>query len=117
MLTARLDSFWPQWRAWIAITRLDKPVGSYLLLWPTFWALWTAAEGMPSLSNLIIFTAGVFLMRSAGCVINDYADREVDGHLCQHLRQLPLLLLSLPFPWIRSRPCPYPRGRNWKQWW
>ena len=81
MLTARLDSLWPQWRAWIAITRLDKPVGSYLLLWPTFWALWTAAEGMPSLSNLIIFTAGVFLMRSAGCVINDYADREVDGHV------------------------------------
>ena len=51
MLTARLDSLWPQWRAWIAITRLDNPVGSYLLLWPTFWALWTAAEGMPSLSN------------------------------------------------------------------
>ena len=81
MLTTRLDSLWPQWRAWIAITRLDKPVGSYLLLWPTFWALWTAAEGIPSVSNLLIFTAGVFLMRSAGCVINDYADREVDGHV------------------------------------
>ena len=81
MLTTRLDSLWPQWRAWIAITRLDKPVGSYLLLWPTFWALWTAAEGIPSVSNLLIFTAGVFLMRSAGCVINDYADRKVDGHV------------------------------------
>tara|TARA_B100000029_G_scaffold186958_2_gene184283 strand:+ start:11535 stop:12422 length:888 start_codon:yes stop_codon:yes gene_type:complete len=81
VLTTRLDSLWPQWRAWIAITRLDKPVGSYLLLWPTFWALWTAAEGIPSVSNLLIFTAGVFLMRSAGCVINDYADREVDGHV------------------------------------
>ena len=81
MFTARLDTLWPSWRAWIAITRLDKPVGSYLLLWPTFWALWTAAEGTPTIANLIIFTLGVFMMRSAGCVINDYADRKVDGHV------------------------------------
>jgi len=80
-LTTRLDNLWPQWRPWIQITRLDKPVGSYLLLWPTFWALWIAAAGTPSLANLIIFTLGVFLMRSAGCVINDFADRKVDGHV------------------------------------
>ena len=80
-LTTKLDQIWPQWRPWIQITRMDKPVGSYLLLWPTFWALWLAAEGTPSLANLIIFTLGVFLMRSAGCVINDFADRKVDGHV------------------------------------
>ena len=80
-LTTRLDNLWPQWRPWIQITRLDKPVGSYLLLWPTFWALWIAAAGTPSLANLIIFSLGVFLMRSAGCVINDFADRKVDGHV------------------------------------
>jgi 4-hydroxybenzoate polyprenyltransferase len=61
------------------ITRMDKPIGTYLLLWPTYWALWIASDGWPSLNLLIIFTLGVFLMRSAGCVINDYADRHVDG--------------------------------------
>ncbi|MEC8443931.1 MAG: 4-hydroxybenzoate octaprenyltransferase [Pseudomonadota bacterium] len=80
-LTNALNQHWPSWRAWVAITRVDKPVGSYLLLWPTFWALWVAAEGVPSLANLIIFTLGVFLMRSAGCVINDIADRNIDGHV------------------------------------
>lgn len=66
---------------YIQLTRLDRPVGIYLLLWPTLWALWVAAEGIPTLSNLLIFTAGVILMRSAGCVINDYADRHFDGHV------------------------------------
>lgn len=66
---------------WIALTRLDKPIGIYLLLWPTYWALWLAADGFPELKNLIIFTLGVVLMRSAGCVINDFADRKVDGHV------------------------------------
>ena len=80
-ITTALDKHWPQWRPWVQITRLDKPVGSYLLLWPTFWALWIAAEGVPSIANLLIFTLGVFLMRSAGCVINDFADRKVDGHV------------------------------------
>jgi len=61
--------------------RLDKPIGILLLLWPTLWALWVAAEGLPSLSNLIIFVLGVILMRSAGCVINDYADRDFDLHV------------------------------------
>tara|TARA_B110000046_G_scaffold164712_1_gene180524 strand:- start:5573 stop:6400 length:828 start_codon:yes stop_codon:yes gene_type:complete len=59
--------------------RLDRPIGTYLLLWPTLWALWFAGEGEPSLANLIIFTLGVVSMRAAGCVINDYADRNVDG--------------------------------------
>ena len=70
-----------QLQSWIALTRLDKPVGYYLLLWPTYWALWLAADGFPGWKNLIIFTLGVVLMRSAGCVINDFADRKVDGHV------------------------------------
>ena len=59
--------------------RLDKPVGIYLLLWPTLWALLMAGQGLPPLDISIIFVAGVIVMRSAGCVINDYADRKVDG--------------------------------------
>lgn len=69
--------------------RLDKPIGTYLLLWPTLWALWLAAEGMPRLDLLIIFVAGVYLMRAAGCVINDFADRKVDGHV-ERTKQRPL---------------------------
>jgi len=61
--------------------RLDRPVGTYLLLWPTLWGLWLAAQGIPKLDVLIIFVTGVVLMRAAGCVINDYADRHVDGHV------------------------------------
>jgi 4-hydroxybenzoate polyprenyltransferase len=61
--------------------RLDRPVGTYLLLWPTLWGLWLAAEGLPKLDVLLIFVVGVYVMRAAGCVINDYADRNVDGHV------------------------------------
>jgi 4-hydroxybenzoate polyprenyltransferase len=61
------------------ITRMDKPIGTYLLLWPTYWALWIASDGWPTLHMLFVFTLGVFLMRSAGCVINDFADRKIDG--------------------------------------
>ncbi|TWC39454.1 4-hydroxybenzoate polyprenyltransferase [Pseudomonas sp. SJZ079] len=70
-------------RAWdfIQLMRLDKPIGIYLLLWPTLWALWVAAGGVPSAKNLCIFVVGVILMRAAGCVINDYADRNFDGHV------------------------------------
>ncbi|MCT2529388.1 4-hydroxybenzoate octaprenyltransferase [SAR92 clade bacterium H921] len=64
---------------WLRLMRLDRPIGTYLLLWPTLWALWFAGQGLPSVSNLIIFTLGVVTMRAAGCVINDYADRNVDG--------------------------------------
>lgn len=70
-------------RAWdfVQLMRLEKPIGIYLLLWPTLWALWIAAEGVPSTRNLVIFVVGVILMRAAGCVINDYADRNFDGHV------------------------------------
>ena len=64
---------------WLRLTRLDRPIGTYLLLWPTLWALWFASAGHPTLANLVIFTLGVVVMRAAGCVINDYADRHVDG--------------------------------------
>jgi len=63
----------------IHLTRLHKPVGTILLLWPALWALWLAAEGVPDLDILLIFIAGGFVMRAAGCVINDYADRNIDG--------------------------------------
>lgn len=60
------------------LARLNKPIGIFLLLWPTLWALWIAAEGVPRLGVLTVFVLGVILMRSAGCVINDYADRDID---------------------------------------
>ncbi|MEH6446426.1 MAG: 4-hydroxybenzoate octaprenyltransferase [Oceanospirillaceae bacterium] len=62
-----------------ALTRFDKPIGSYLLLWPTLCAVWIASAGQPTLSIIIVFSLGVFLTRSAGCVINDIADRKIDG--------------------------------------
>lgn len=70
-----------KWRAYSHLMRIDKPIGSLLLLWPTLWALWLAAQGVPPLSILVVFVLGVFLMRSAGCVVNDYADRAIDGHV------------------------------------
>lgn len=63
------------------LIRLDKPIGTLLLLWPTLWALWLASSGVPNFSILIIFVVGTFLMRSAGCAINDYADRDFDRHV------------------------------------
>jgi len=66
--------------AW-QLMRADKPIGTYLLLWPTLWALWIAAGGFPHWDLIVIFTLGVWLTRSAGCVINDFADRKVDGHV------------------------------------
>lgn len=66
---------------YIALTRINRPIGTYLLLWPSLWSLWIAAEGVPSIKLLVIFTLGTFLMRSAGCVINDFADRKIDGHV------------------------------------
>ena len=64
--------------AYAYLIRLDKPIGTLLLLWPTLWALWLASGGFPELHLLIIFTLGTFLMRSAGCAINDYADQDFD---------------------------------------
>ncbi|MEM0514027.1 4-hydroxybenzoate octaprenyltransferase [Pseudoalteromonas sp. YIC-827] len=70
---------WAHWPYYKQLMRTDKPIGTLLLLWPTLWALWLAAEGWPTLELIVIFSAGVFVMRSAGCVINDFADRKVDG--------------------------------------
>ncbi len=63
--------------------RLHKPIGILLLLWPTLWALWIAGQGSPNPLVLVVFVAGVVLMRSAGCVINDYADRDFDPHVAR----------------------------------
>ena len=63
------------------LMRTDKPIGALLLLWPTLWALWVATPGVPQLWILAVFVAGVWLMRAAGCVVNDYADRKFDGHV------------------------------------
>lgn len=67
--------------AYVRLMRLDRPIGTLLLLWPTLWALFLAAEGTPDYKILCIFVCGVVLMRAAGCVINDYADRHIDGHV------------------------------------
>ncbi|MBV1899117.1 MAG: 4-hydroxybenzoate polyprenyltransferase [Cycloclasticus pugetii] len=67
--------------AYWRLTRMHKPIGSLLLLWPMYWALWIASNGKPDILVLIVFTLGVVLMRSAGCVINDYADRKLDPHV------------------------------------
>ena len=67
--------------AYTQLMRIDRPIGTLLVLWPTLWSLWIAAAGIPSIKNLIIFSLGTFLMRSAGCVINDFADRKIDGHV------------------------------------
>ena len=67
--------------AYTRLIRLDKPIGTLLLLWPTYWALWLSNQGVPPFDLLIIFTLGTFLMRSAGCAINDYADRDFDRYV------------------------------------
>lgn len=72
-----------RWREYWLLTRMDKPIGWLLLLWPTWWGLWCAARGMPSWKNLFVFTAGVILMRAAGCVINDWADRKLDPQVAR----------------------------------
>jgi 4-hydroxybenzoate polyprenyltransferase len=74
---------------YLKLMRADKPIGTLLLLWPTLWALWLASAGIPPWHLLLIFGLGVFLMRSAGCVVNDYADRDFDAHV-QRTAQRPL---------------------------
>jgi 4-hydroxybenzoate polyprenyltransferase len=71
------------------LMRLDKPVGTWLLLWPTLWGLWIAGEGHPDAHVFIVFVLGVIVMRSAGCVINDFADRDIDQQVTR-TRQRPL---------------------------
>lgn len=79
------DSFKPYWE----LMRFHRPIGILLLLWPTWWALWLAAEGFPDIHLLIIFTLGVIIMRAAGCIINDIADRDFDKHVAR-TQQRPL---------------------------
>ncbi|MFH0259696.1 4-hydroxybenzoate octaprenyltransferase [Vibrio mediterranei] len=88
MTSAKAKAYWQ-------LMRMDKPIGSLLLLWPTLWALILAAEGIPDLHVLVVFSLGVIMMRSAGCVINDFADRKVDGHVERtKFRPLPAGLVS-----------------------
>ncbi|MFY2510334.1 4-hydroxybenzoate octaprenyltransferase [Vibrio pectenicida] len=83
MMSARAHAYWQ-------LMRMDKPIGTLLLLWPTLWALIVSAQGLPDLKVLLVFMLGVIFMRSAGCVINDFADRKVDGHVKRtHQRPLP----------------------------
>ena len=70
-----------QWNAYWRLMRFDKPIGILLLLWPTWWALMLAGDGLPTAANVMIFTCGVILMRAAGCVMNDIADRDFDPHV------------------------------------
>ncbi|HMM76492.1 MAG TPA: 4-hydroxybenzoate octaprenyltransferase [Gammaproteobacteria bacterium] len=85
----RRSSPFASWRAYARLMRLHRPIGTLLLLWPTLWALWIAARGVPDVFVLTVFVLGTLLMRSAGCVINDYADRHFDGHV-RRTRDRPL---------------------------
>lgn len=76
-------------RHFLHLMRLDRPIGTWLLMWPTLAALWLASHGIPSRHTLVIFLIGVYVMRAAGCVINDYADRHIDGHI-RRTQQRPL---------------------------
>jgi len=70
-----------QLRNYGKLMRIDKPIGYWLLLWPTLWALWLAGEGHPDQGLFVVFVVGVFIMRSAGCVLNDYVDRKIDPYV------------------------------------
>jgi 4-hydroxybenzoate polyprenyltransferase len=82
VIEALLHLLPPAWRAktrdLLVLVRMDRPIGALLLLWPTWWALWLAADGMPPRKLLAVFTAGVLVMRAAGCAMNDFADRKLD---------------------------------------
>ena len=90
-IIARLD-------AYDRLVRLDKPIGTLLLLWPTLWAIWIASKGRPRADVLLVFSVGTLLMRSAGCAINDFADRKFDAHVER----------------TRSRPLPAGEIRPWE---
>ncbi len=68
---------------YLRLIRMDRPIGTFLLLWPTLWALWLAGDGSPDPTIVLIFVAGTFVMRAAGCAINDYADRHIDAHVAR----------------------------------
>src|SRR5699024_8405757 len=82
MATGRIDTY-------LRLTRLNRPIGIFLVVWPMLWALWMAAGGVPDLWILFVFVVGAVLMRSAGCIINDFADRNIDGHV-KRTRERPL---------------------------
>lgn len=84
-------------REYVLLTRLNRPIGIYLVMWPTLWALWVAGEGQPDALVLTVFLIGVVLMRSAGCAINDFADRHIDGHV-RRTNQRPLARRAIA-PW------------------
>ncbi len=71
----------PNYFAYLQLMRMDRPIGTFLLLWPTLWALWLAGQGQPDPTLVLIFVLGTIVMRAAGCVINDYADRDFDTHV------------------------------------
>ena len=81
MATAQAITWRERLSAYYYLCRFDKPIGTELVFWPTMWALWVAAKGMPDLSILVLMILGVIFMRAAGCAINDFADRKVDAHV------------------------------------
>jgi 4-hydroxybenzoate polyprenyltransferase len=85
----KLEKIRDRLQQYLLLTRLNRRIGIYLLLWPTLWALWVAAEGAPRPEVLVVFVLGVILMRSAGCVINDFADRRFDPHV-ERTRERPI---------------------------
>lgn len=93
MKTSAFATFAPeivsQLRNYGKLMRLDKPIGTWLLLWPTLWALWLAGEGTPDQGLFVVFVAGVFVMRSTGCVLNDFVDRKIDPYV-ERTRTRPL---------------------------
>jgi len=86
---------WRRRDVYFRLMRIDRPIGTLLVVWPTLWALWLAAGGLPKVTLIAIFLLGAFLMRSAGCVINDYADRDFDP-LVSRTRQRPLATGEIP---------------------
>ncbi len=81
MATAQAITWRERLSAYYYLCRFDKPIGTELVFWPTMWALWVAAKGIPDLSILVLMILGVIFMRAAGCAINDFADRKVDAHV------------------------------------
>ncbi|WP_308912326.1 4-hydroxybenzoate octaprenyltransferase [Acinetobacter schindleri] len=81
MATAQAISWRERLSAYYYLCRFDNPIGTELVFWPTMWALWVAAKGVPNLSILVLMILGVIFMRAAGCAINDFADRKVDAHV------------------------------------
>ncbi len=90
-----LETLQERLHAYARLVRLDRPIGIWLLLWPALWGLWLTAGGLPPWGMLAIFVSGVVLMRSAGCAINDYADRDLDRHVAR-TRNRPLACGDLP---------------------